>query len=173
MNFRAPRGSVVLSNELLSFGRGYPGLVIVEPHVKDSARNKDWGWTRWQELVDTLDLPWAQFDYGGKLLDNVFYIKTPSFLHAAAVLSVSRGLVTTDGGLHHAAAALGLKAVVIWGGYSPPEVLGYDDHINLAVTAPDCLGMKVNTEACSLAMKQITVSHVVSACRIWEEKKDG
>lgn len=170
MNFRAPRGSIVLSNELMAFGRGYPGHVIVEPNIKGtvSGRNKDWGWAKWQELVDSIDLPWAQFDYGGKMLDSVLPIKTPSFLHGVAVLSVSKGIVTTDGGLHHAAAALRKKAVVIWGGYSPPSVLGYDDHINLSVNAPDCLGVKINSEACSLAMKQITVGHVVRACRVWE-----
>ena len=170
MNFRAQRGSIVLSNELMAFGRGYPGHVIVEPNVNNtgSGRNKDWGWTKWQELVDSIDLPWAQFDYGANMLDSVLPIKTPSFMHGVAVLSASKGIVTTDGGLHHAAAALSKKAVVIWGGYSPPSVLGYDDHINLSVDAPDCLGVKINSEACSLAMKQITVGHVADACRMWE-----
>lgn len=174
MDFRAPRGSIVLSNELLAFGRGYPGHIIVEPNIKGtfSGRNKDWGWPRWQELVDSIDLPWAQFDYGAPLLDSVLPIKTPSFMHGVAVLSTSNGIVTTDGGLHHAAAALRKRAVVIWGGFSPPSVLGYDDHINLYVDAPDCLGMRESNEACSLAMKQITVGHVVNACKIWEISDD-
>jgi len=171
MDFRAPRGKIDLSLELLEFGWRHPGHVIVEPHIKGtvSARNKDWGWARWQDLVDRVDLPWAQFDYGRELLEDVTTIKTESFWHGVAVLGESMGLVTTDGGLHHAAGALGVKAIVIWGGYAPPIVLGYDDHINLAIDEPDCLGMKAPCEACGLAMAQISVDEVASACKIWTE----
>jgi ADP-heptose:LPS heptosyltransferase len=170
MNFRAPRGFLSFSDKLLSFGRDHADYVIVEPNIKGtvSARNKDWGWARWQQLIDAIELPWAQFDYGEQILQEVVPIKTKSFMHGAAVLNYSKGLVTTDGGLHHAAAALGLKAVVIFGGYSPPEILGYNDHINLSVDEPDCLGMKAPCEACGIAMKMITVNQVVAACQIWK-----
>jgi ADP-heptose:LPS heptosyltransferase len=156
-----------LSDDLKAFGAGYVGRFVVEPHIKGtvSGSNKDWGWTKWQELVDGLDLPWAQFDYGRERLRGVEAIPTDTFWHGVAVLGRSIGIVTTDGGLHHAAAALSVPAVVIWGGYAPPAVLGYRGHINLSVDAPDCLGMKVSCTACRDAMDAITVNDVETACR--------
>lgn len=109
-------------------------FVVVEPNIKGkvSGKNKQWPWERWQAFVSNLCEHVVQLGApGSKRLDRVNYIETPSFRHACAVLDGAAHFYGTDGGLHHAAAALGVPATVIWGGFSPPEVLGYDGHTNL------------------------------------------
>jgi ADP-heptose:LPS heptosyltransferase len=50
-----------------------------------------------------------------------------------AVLSLAKGFVGSDGGLHHAAAALNIPATVVWGGFASYKNLGYPDHINIHI----------------------------------------
>lgn len=140
--------------------------VIIEPHVKRtfSADNKDWGFNRWQQLVDAVPLRFVQcLHHNLSALDNVDVIETVSFDHAVSVLAAARGIVCGAGGLHHAAAALGKPAVVIWGAYAPPEVLGYDSHVNIAEPDPDSLGWRVNFPGCRAAMQRIAVERVAEA----------
>lgn len=107
--------------------------VVVEPHLKSGASaNKQWGWKRWQDLVSRIDVAWVQLGPPGtRLLDGARHVPTATFLDACSVLSGARAAVLPEGGLHHAAAALGIPAVVIFGGRSSPANLGYDGHVNL------------------------------------------
>jgi FkbM family methyltransferase len=54
---------------------------------------------------------------------------------AAGVLSGASLLISPEGGLHHAAAALGVRAVVIFGGFISPATTGYALHTNLFTAA--------------------------------------
>lgn len=111
-----------------------PGeAVVVEPHTKDGASpNKQWGWGRWQELVSRVDVPWVQLGPPGtRILEGARHVPTATFLDACAVLLAARAAVLPEGGLHHAAAALDIPAVVIFGGRSSPANLGYEGHVNL------------------------------------------
>lgn len=140
--------------------------VLIEPHVKRtfSADNKDWGFERWQQLVDRVPLRFVQCLHDGlPALERVDVIETTSFEHAVSVLAASRGIVLCAGGLHHAAAALGKPAVVIFGGHAPPEVLGYDSHLNLDAPDPEALGWRANHPACRAAMQRISVERVAAA----------
>ncbi|MCH8036601.1 MAG: hypothetical protein IIC53_05680 [Proteobacteria bacterium] len=131
---------------------------IVEPHVKAKASpNKDWGWARWQALVRRLDLDWVQLGPPGtRLLDGVRTIETASFLAACRALTGARAAVLPEGGLHHAAAALGVPAVVIFGAMTSPANTGYDSHTNLfdAGSASPC-GRRVACPHCARAMARI------------------
>jgi ADP-heptose:LPS heptosyltransferase len=163
MDFRAEPGELFLTPE--EKRQCIPGCVIVEPHTKDKefSRNKAWPFEKWQELVDGLDLPWVQL--GGeesKSLKNVKRIVTKTFRDSLGYLNNSALLVTTDGALHHAAAALGKKAVVLWGGLAPHSVLGYDSHINICKTDYAC-GSVLTCEHCKQAMDAITVAEVKEA----------
>lgn len=115
-------------------------FIVVEPNIKAlfSGPNKDWGWRKWESLMPLLsDLAVVQFDYGKRILDGAIPIPTPSFRLACATLTHAAAIVTTEGGLHHAAAAVFVPGVVIWGGYSPPSVLGYDLHENIFPDDPE------------------------------------
>jgi len=142
------------------------GCVLVNPHVKKSAgKSKDWGVGRWMELAARAPYSLLQCDFGKPLLPGVRSIATPTFEHAAALLKCSRGIVTTEGGMHHAAGALQSPAVVIFGGTNPPSILGYDFHENLAVDSPDALGRRGDHPSCRTAMALITVDMVLDAMR--------
>jgi hypothetical protein len=44
----------------------------------------------------------------------------------------------SEGGMHHAAAAVGVPAVVLFGGFIPPEIMGYKGQISLTGGATAC-----------------------------------
>jgi ADP-heptose:LPS heptosyltransferase len=141
--------------------------VIIEPHVKQtfSADNKDWGFERYQALVDSLpDVRFVQVVHHGlPALERVDTINTWSFEQAVAVIAGSRGLICGAGGLGHAAGALRKPAVILWGSYAPPEVLGYDFHENVTEPDPEGLGWRVSHPACRAAMQRISVQRVAQA----------
>lgn len=141
--------------------------IIIEPnilHWKISARNKDWGWHKWNQLGKHLireGFPVCQFKYeGAKQLDWVPQIETRDIRQAAAMLQRAALLVTPEGGMHHAAAAVGTKAIVIFGGFIPPQVTGYDSHINLVGSDIFC-GSLEPCQHCRRALDAITVNQVL------------
>lgn len=135
------------------------GYIVVEPNVKGSfTANKDWGWGRWQALVHRLDLDWVQLGPPRtRLLEGVTHIETPTFLDACRVLSGARAAVLPEGGLHHAAAALGIPAVVIFGGMMSPANTGYEAHVNLfdVMGGASPCGMRAPCDHCARAMAAI------------------
>lgn len=133
------------------------GTVVIEPHMKPSGSpNKQWGWERWQELVRLMDLSWVQLGPPGtRILEGVRHLSTPTFLDARAPLSGASAAVLPEGGLHHAAAALGIPAVVIFGGMTSPANTGYDLHVNLFEPEDGPCGQRVACEHCERAMAAI------------------
>lgn len=147
----------------LSWPRGRPnGLIVVEPHLKPGASpNKDWGWRRWQSLVRSRRWPWAQLGPPGtRLLAGVTHVPTKSFQEACRVLSGAVAAVLPEGGLHHAAAALGVPAVVIFGGYASPANTGYEGQVNLYRAAGSPCGQRVPCGHCAEAMAAIAPEQV-------------
>ncbi len=153
--------------ELYDIERRTPGgYVVIEPHIKGAASpNKDWGWARWQDLARRLDLDWVQLGPPStRLLDGVRHMVTPSFLDACRALTGARAAVLPEGGLHHAAAALGVPAVVIFGAMTSPANTGYDMQVNLfepAGGASPC-GMRVPCGHCARAMASFEPETVAS-----------
>jgi ADP-heptose:LPS heptosyltransferase len=141
-----------------------PGTVLFEPNVpwhKSVAVNKDWGRCRYQALAEKLrHAGWRvlQTSYGKVRLD-VETIAVNSFRDAAAVIASVDLVIVPEGGLHHAAAAVGTKAIVIFGGFISPRVTGYDAHINLTGGAGAC-GSLNRCDHCRKALDAIEVDHV-------------
>ena len=149
--------------ELPALRRAPPGgYIVVAPTLKPGASpNKQWGWARWQALVAATRWTahrWVQLGPPGTpLLDGVSHIATPTFEAACSALSGAAAAVLPDGALHHAAAALGVPAVVLFGGYTSPANLGYDAHVNLFDSAggrSPC-GQRVACTHCARAMAAI------------------
>jgi hypothetical protein len=157
-HFRAKPGEVFLTDQERSFSKR-KDYVLIEPNVKDwvVGFNKAWRFDYWQEVVK-LDLPWLQTGPGW-VLDGVEYVYTPSFREALVMVENAALVVTTDGALHHAAAAMGVPAVVIWGGLISPQILGYDSHINLC-KAEDFCGSLKHCEHCRKALDSVTPDEV-------------
>jgi ADP-heptose:LPS heptosyltransferase len=99
-------------------------------------------------------------------------VETSSFRDACRLLSNADLFVGTDGGLHHAAAALGKRAVVVWGGLVSPKILGYDSHINLHSGTHSC-GSEGPCLHCRKALDWVTVDMVVSAIESLCDRDSG
>lgn len=145
---------IVFTEQERAFAERYRGHVMVEPNVKDIGhRNKDWGWRHWAALHG--------FDFiqcyreGDRLLPGARHVLTTSFRQTLAVLAASRAYVGAEGGLHHGAAAVGVSAVVLFGGFISPAQTGYLTHVNLFTGGEPC-GSRVDCEHCRKAMSAIT-----------------
>jgi ADP-heptose:LPS heptosyltransferase len=95
-------------------------------------------------------------------LNGVTLLDFQNFRDAISVLSKADIYVGPEGGMHHAAAAVGVKAVVLMGGFIPPAVVGYDSHVSLTGGAEACGNIEPCVH-CRAAMKKITVEQVMDA----------
>ena len=141
-------------------------LLAIEPHVAFGP-NKDWGLANWQALVDALrgEVVFLQPNYGKPLLSGVHGVAA-SFRGFAVVLEQCDAHVGPEGGLHHAAAAVGCPAVVLFGGRIAPAMTGYPGHENLYVEGPGSpCGMVAPCAHCRACFAAIGVEMVIAALR--------
>lgn len=160
-------GEIKFSLVERAFGSGFAGKVMIEPHGKDVGHaNKQWIWERWQALVNRF--PLLTFTQcgppGTRWLDGVQPVITPRFRDAAAVLANSTAFVGTEGGLMHAAAALGTPAVILWSEFIAPTITGYETMRNIRHAGTPC-GLRVPCAGCKKSMEKITVDEVEQALR--------
>lgn len=107
-----------------------------------------------------------------EMLPDVIAIPHKDFREACGVLSGASLLVTTEGGLVHAAAALGVPAVVLWGGCISVESLGYPEHLNIVDDDPQTpCGQQVPCNHCADAWRRLTPEQVVDA--VQKQVTDG
>ena len=156
---------IVFTREELKFAEPYRGAIMVEPNVKNNGHdNKAWNLIAWMQL-DLLLRGQRVVQCGPAgapiKLRHAEFVATDSFRKAAAVLSVCRAFIGTEGGLHHAAAAVKVPGVVIYGGFVSPEVTGYDMHRNLFTGTGLGCGMRTHCEHCRKAMTAITPTMVM------------
>ena len=114
--------------------RGLRGFVAVEPETNQEwfGTLRAWPWERWQALVDALraalpDVPIVQIGVDGsrRLSGVVDLCGQTAFRDAVLVLREARLFLGTEGGLMHAAHAVGARSLILWGGVTLPEFAGY------------------------------------------------
>lgn len=158
-------GDVFLTQKEIEPFRQYEGAIVIEPHIKGSfSGNKSWFWDRWIEVARDIDCIQIG-DRNKRPLPGATKVRTGDFRQALAVVSLASLVITTDGALHHAAAALGKPAVVLWGARTHPKILGYDTHQNLYTGDGESCGSMAPCKHCSDAMKRISVDMVLEAVR--------
>lgn len=170
--FRPEPGEVYFDKQEMLFANWVKdGIVVIEPNVpqqKSVAVNKQWPVTRFQEVARQLKAMGrhvVQLDYGGRYnLEFVSRVQTKTFREALAVLYRADLYIGPEGGLHHGAAALGVPAVVLFGGFIPPQVTGYHGHINLTGGAEACGSLKT-CQHCRQAMDRISVDEVMHVAK--------
>jgi ADP-heptose:LPS heptosyltransferase len=166
-DYRAPRGDVWLTDQEIEWGKkNYgEGYILVEPHTKNTVSgNKAWIWDRWQEVTSELIAKGEDVLQNGspkKRLNKSRYVAMLEFRHALIAVANCKMVVTTQGGLHVAAAALNKPAVVLWGEYAHPRNLGYEEHVNLYKGGEFPCGVTVECKGCHQAMKETTVEMVL------------
>lgn len=169
LDFKATPGEIFFDREELERAtRTPPGFILIEPNVpwhKTVAPNKDWGRANYQKVADELRSQGhvvAQFSYGKHRLSGVRVIQVDTFREALAIMRRAKLAILPEGGLHHGAAAIEKRAVVLFGGFIPPSVTGYDTHINLVGSDNFC-GSIHPCKHCADAMKSISVETVLNA----------
>jgi len=165
--YKPEPGEFYFTAEEESRGRAARGTIVIEPSIKRSVghQNKAWPWDRWLVLAALLKRDYDVVQLGDntiRSIPGVRRIPTERFRIAAAALKHAAGLITTEGGLHHAAAAVGLPAVVIYTGFIGPQHTGYDMHVNLAKAKEYC-GSRINCVHCAEAASRIAVDMVLGA----------
>jgi hypothetical protein len=168
--FRPIPGELFFSKDEVKFGEKIgKGFVLIEPNLpswKKSSANKDWGLPRYMAINERCRLAGlntVQLVYGaGRRLPGSKPVHTPNFRLGLAALKQAALYIGPEGGLHHAAAALGIPAVVLFGGFVPPLVTGYNTHTNLTGGAEAC-GSLNPCAHCKAAMAKIEVDEVWTA----------
>ena len=147
--------------------RGDAPTVLIEPTIKPNASpNKQWGRARWEKLVALCGRSVLFLQCGAdprEAIDGVRFCQTRAFAAAVKVMARCDAAILPEGGLHHAAAAIGSPAVVLFGAMTRPQNTGYPAHLNLAVDDPEATGWRIPHPACSAAWAAITPSVVADS----------
>ena len=165
--FRQTPGEIYLTaDEEMRGRRAGNGFIVIDTHraVKPGSENRQWGMANWRALVERLssDFRLVQFTFrnSGEALAGVEQIEA-GFRDGLAILQHAALFVGGEGGLPHGAAAVGCKAVVIFGAWVPPQVTGYDAHVNIAAEDTDFCGtFNGPCDHCRKAMASISVEQV-------------
>lgn len=169
-DFKVTPGEIFFSDDELQYSQTVgDSFIYVEPNVpwhKSVAPNKDWGIKNYQAVVDLLRTDGhdvIQSTYGKNRLKGVRVVDTKHFRSALVAMSHARVALLPEGGMHHGAAAIGISAVVLFGGFIPPSVVGYDSHTNLTGGADEFCGSLNKCLHCRAAMEKISVEEVYQA----------
>lgn len=156
-------------------------FVLINPDTKNTtfANNKQWGFKRWNQLCKLLSEKGIQcvrtkpngpvVDVSGHVkytvppLSDCINITTPTIRHMMAILEQSCCAVTSEGGVHHAAAAFNKRAFVIFGGVSSIDSTGYSNRNQTYYTydhpKTPC-GSQHDCDHCKQAMDSIKVDTI-------------
>lgn len=172
-NYSVKPGEIYLSDEEKEKASKLGDYVIIEPTVKGPLQiNKSWPIRYWEELVQRTDIPFVQLHYkhNQTRLDElrVSHIFIGNIREWLIYVSHAIAVVTTDGGLHHTAAAFRIPAVVLFSGFISPSIMGYEGigHVNLCYDNAhnklvfESCGLRTKCQYCEIAMNNIKPSLV-------------
>jgi ADP-heptose:LPS heptosyltransferase len=169
-NFRAERARIYLADAEKAIGAIHAGQIIIEPNVPSNKPNKQWGRERWAQLVELMHADGIEPVQLGARSVNVVtgarHIVTELFREACAILSTARAAVLPEGGLHHAAAALNVPAVVLFGGFIEPRLTGYTMHRNVFTGQNGHCGNRKPCAHCAEAWEAISPAMVYGQIRM-------
>lgn len=166
LNYTPMPAHIVLPARDEEWAERYRGCIVVNPLLRPGAPpNKDWGFNNYQKVVNALveagykNIVQISSNAAVRKLRLARFVITPDYGRMLAILSVARAILTPEGGLHHAAAAFTLPAVVIFGGYISPDTTGYAYQRSLVGTIQFC-GRRFGCVHCKDAMNAITWERV-------------
>jgi len=116
--------------------------VILEPtalrkHVNRRPARAFWELLRLQLKATLQNAPIVQLIHAeAEYLRGTIPAVHHDFRSACGLLDGAALLITSEGGLAHAAAALHVPAVVLWGGNIACDNLGYPEHVNIVDPSP-------------------------------------
>lgn len=137
--------------------------ILIDPWSKHA--NLRWPIEHWTTLVALHpQITWIQHVYPGVPEDahvpGALRIDTLSFRAACGLVAHADCYIRGESGMCHAAAALGIPQVTIWGACMDAEVMGgYAKQILVGVVGPYC-GRYMPCDHCKLVMSLITPTEV-------------
>ena len=143
---RDHRTRIYLTEAELAWARdltiALPPFVLIEPTPRDRQNsNRCWPLHQWNRLVTLLGshgIPVYTFDHPhAARLTGVPALDSPTFRHACALMTRATLVISLEGGIPFATAALGVSTIVLWGGCISAPVLSYPEHHNLVDTHAD------------------------------------
>jgi hypothetical protein len=144
----------------------YGPYVLIEPYTKHA--NFAWPIERWARLVEACpDLTFVQHTHKDSTLIRGAHPERATFRDACGLALAASAYVRSESGMCHAAAALGVPQVTLFGGCMDPDVMaGYPRQTVLADHGPwSPCGSWLPCRHCREAMERITVDDVVAALR--------
>jgi ADP-heptose:LPS heptosyltransferase len=140
--------------------------IVINPNTACS-KNKEWFFDRWNKVVSELqDYTFIQVGIENEqLIEGVMDFRVGySLREQLAILANSRLYLGVDSFWAHAAAALNVKGIVLFGA-STPVIWGHDNNVNIykAMSCSPCIDWILNTECpySKKCMTSITVDEVV------------
>jgi ADP-heptose:LPS heptosyltransferase len=140
--------------------------VLIEPFTKH--QNFRWPIDRWDALVKACpDLTFVQHTHRDSVPIMGAHPEPATFRDACGLLTGCDLYVRSESGLCHAAAALGIPQVTLFGGCMDPDVMGYypDQWVIRDRDPGSPCGRWLPCAHCVEAMKHITVEQVAAAIR--------
>lgn len=142
----------------------YGPYVLIEPFTKHE--NFRWSMRRWQEVVDAFPkVTFIQHMHADSQLLKWVSPERATFRQACALAASSLAYIRSESGMCHAAAALGVRQVTLFGGCMDADVMGYYPRQTCVVDreAGSPCGAWLPCDHCRQAMDRITVDRVVDA----------
>lgn len=140
--------------------------VLIEPYTKHV--NFRWPAERWEALVAGCpDLTFVQHTHADSVPVKGAHQVPATWREACGLIASAQVYVRSESGLCHAAAALGIKQVTLFGGCMDADVMGgYPGQTCLVDDGPDSpCGTWKPCDHCAQAMDKITVADVKRALR--------
>jgi Glycosyltransferase family 9 (heptosyltransferase) len=169
-DFAPTPGEFYFSDFERNFSSRCHGYVVIEPNVpwqKEVATNKDWGAGKYEEVGHRLiaaNKRLIQFQHKNtrRIVPGATLMTFGKFRQAVAALAGALLYIGPEGGMHHAAAAVGINAVVLFGGFPPPSVLGYHGQVLLTGISTEACGNIKPCDHCRKAMASIEIEQVTN-----------
>jgi hypothetical protein len=149
----------------------HKGIILIESSkvakVKSKCgENQNWGLEKWNKTIEILRKNYIIINtvHNNSFSHRDIFSYDCSFRVACAIMKYCNLYLGPEGGFAHAAAALSKPGVVIYGGWIPPQVIGYDFHENLYVDIEGSpCGIRDKCDHCKKCMDLITVDNVINA----------
>jgi len=145
-------------------------FVLIEPHSKTNyTTNRTYPFEKWQKVVNEIskDIEVAQIGVkGAKILKNVKDLTgLTTFREATALIGLSKVLISSEGGLTHAATATKTPAMVVITGYQSPRMVCYPQNINLNIASHGPCGLKSPCKDCQKDAENHDYTQIVDKIR--------
>lgn len=184
MNYEVKAGDLFFSREEIQFASNiilsakkwwgqrnnnkFKKIIFLEPsRIKTSknnaSENRNWGIEKWKSFLNIhkheylfLQSIFSDSDQ----FDGIYNFKS-GFRDACAVLNQCDYAVGGEGGFTHAAGALEMKGLFIYGGWIDPKITGYSIHKNIYIDIEGSpCGMKIPCKHCEKCNEIITVEMI-------------